>query len=298
MDAHLKLAARQDELFARWQLIDAGWSHDHVLVRARSEAWRTIHSGVYARVLGPLTRRQLLRAATLTAPHTYLHSLSAAEQYGFHAWDGGYETVVRPGNGGKRRYPGLVVARSRTLDGDVGRKNGLPVVRPERALAELAAGDLNNGQLRRAFREACRLKCTTAERIARSLDGQRGTRSLAALCDRYATIPYHRCRSDAESCGLEVLFDAGIPLPQVNVGVAGREADYVWRRRKLIVEVHSKEFHPFAIDDLEKKDRWEGAGYTVRYVWANDIYVRPDRLLFAVNVPNSGPEATEMDVRG
>jgi hypothetical protein len=280
MDAHLKLAAEQDELFARWQLVKAGWSSDEVHGRARREAWRATHPGVYTRTQGPLTRRQRLRAATLTAPRTYLRSLSAADAYGFHEWTGPYETVVRPGSGGKRRYPGLLVARSRTLEGDVGRLRGLPVVRPERALVEIASV-LRTAQLGRGFREACRLKCTTADRIARALSGQRGTSFLAALCDRYATIPYHRCRSDAESRGLEVLHDAGVPPPQVNVGVAGREADFVWRKRRLIVEVMSREFHPFLVDDADKKERWEGAGYTVRYVWANDIYVRPATLVAA-----------------
>jgi hypothetical protein len=280
MDAHLKLAPRQDELFARWQLLAAGWTHRHVMAAAHNEAWRTVHSGVYTRTLGPLTRRQRLRAATLTAPRTYLCSLSAADTYGFHEWCGPYETVVRPGSGGKRRYSSLLVARSRTLDGDVGWLRGLPVVRPERALIEVAAV-LRTAQLGRGFREACRLKCTTAEKIARALSGQRGTSFLAALCDRYATIPYHRCRSDAESRGLEVLDDAGVSPPQVNVGVAGREADYVWRGRRLIVEVMSREFHPFPVDDADKKARWEGAGYRVRYVWANDIYVNPATLVAA-----------------
>jgi hypothetical protein len=280
MDAHLKLAARQDELFARWQLLAAGWSPDQVRGLARRECWQVVHPGVYTRCVGPLTRRQRRRAATLTAPCTYLNGLSAADTYAFHEWDAAFETVVRPGSGGRRRYPALVVARSRTLDGEVGRFGDLPIVSPQRALIEIAAV-LGTAQLGRAFREACRLKRTTAEKIGRSLAGQRGTASLAALCGRYATIPYQRCRSDAECRGLEVLHGAKIPLPQVNVGVAGREADYVWRARRLIVEVQSKEFHPFALDDVEKKQRWESAGYTVRYVWANDIYVRPQVLIAA-----------------
>lgn len=280
MDAHLKLAAEQDELFARWQLLHDERDHDKLRRLARAEGWRSIHSGVYTRVQGPLTRRQLWRAATLTAPQTYLAGLSAAACFEFHEWDGPFETVVRPGSGGRRWYPGLLVARSCTLQGVVGDKGGLPIVSPERALVGLASR-LGKGQLGRAFREACRLRCTTPERIGRALHGQRGTAVLVALCDRYATIPYHRCRSDAECRGLEVLHDAGVPLPEVNVGVNGREADYVWRRRKLIVEVHSKEFHPFEIDDLDKKVLWERAGYQVRYVWANDIYNRPERLLVA-----------------
>ena len=280
MDAHLKLAAQQDELFARWQLLAAGCDRDAVTRTARREAWIAVHDGVYTRSQGPLTRRQLLRAATLTAPATYLHELSGADLYGFHAWDGPYVTVVRPGSGGRRRSPGLLVARSRTLESDVGVLAGLPVVRAERVIVELAAV-LTRNQLGRGFREACRLRRCTPETIARALAGQRGTSFLAALCDRYATIPYHRCRSDAECRGLEVLHDAGASLPEVNVGVAGREADYVWRNRRLIVEVMSKEFHPFLADDEAKKARWEAAGYTVRWVWAADIYDRPSVLIAA-----------------
>src|SRR5688572_18356206 len=134
MDDHLKLAARQDELFARWQLIGAGWSHGQVHRRAQSEAWRAIHTGVYTRCQGPLTRHQLLRAATLTAPRTYLHALSGAAAFKIHDWTGSYETVVRPSTGGGRRFPGLLVARSTTLDGDVGSFQGLPIVRPERVV--------------------------------------------------------------------------------------------------------------------------------------------------------------------
>src|SRR4051794_21738296 len=192
-----------------------------------------------------------------------------------------FETVVRPGSGGKRQYPGLVVYRSLTLEGQTGRKDGIPVVSPERALIDVAPR-LTDLHLGRGFREACRLKCTTADAIALQLKGQRGTAFLNALCDRYASVPYHRCRSDPECRGLEVLHDAGIPLPSVNMRVAGREADYVWRQWKLIIEVDSKEFHPFSIDDRDKQELWEAAGYTVKRIWANDIYHRPHMLLALV----------------
>jgi hypothetical protein len=283
MDAHLrKLAGRQGDLIATWQLRRAGWDHRTIHHWAMKELWRPVHDGVWALGQAPLTRRRLQIAAVLTAPNTFLAAESACGCHGFIEWNGDHETVVRPGSGGKREYPGLVVYRSMTLEGQTGRKDGIPIVIPERALIDVAPR-LDRFQLGRGFREACRLRCTTANGIARRLNGQRGTRPLVALCDRYATIPYHRCRSDAESRGLEVLWDAGIPLPQVNIRVAGREADYVWRQSRLIVEVDSKEFHFFSIDDADKQALWERAGYTVLRIWANDIYHRPQRLLALVN---------------
>jgi very-short-patch-repair endonuclease len=65
--------------------------------------------------------------------------------------------------------------------------------------------------------------------------------------------------------------------------VAGREADLVWRQRKLIVEIDSKEWHQFTDLDAAKQARWEAAGYTVRRIMANDVYRRPEMLLVLVN---------------
>src|SRR5690348_14739591 len=106
-----RLLTAQSDLVAWWQLIGLGWTRRMIDHHARRSRWRLIHRGVYATCHGPLTRRQRLIAAVLTAPNTCLNALSASDLHGFHAWEGDYETVVRAGSGGKRRYPGLVVAR-------------------------------------------------------------------------------------------------------------------------------------------------------------------------------------------
>jgi len=175
------------------------------------------------------------------------------------------------------------VARSSTLQGQTAELDGIPITTAARTVVDLA-GSLRPFELGRAFRESIRLNTTTADEIARSVRGQRGTRRLKLLCDRYATIPYHRCRSDAESRALEVLHDAGVAAPRVNVRVGGLEADLVWRTRRLIIEVDSREFHPFPDEDARKQARWEQVGYTVRRVMANDVYYRPELLLAAANV--------------
>jgi hypothetical protein len=284
------LAAAQEDIFAGWQLRGREFNHAMIDHRVANHGWREVHCGVWTTQQGPLTRRQRLIAAVLTAPGTHLNALSAGDLFGFHEWEGSYETVVRAGSGGPRRYPALLVARSRTLPGNVTRHEGLPTVTPERALLELAR-ELPDARMRRAFREACRLGCTSAEKIGLALPGQRGSTVLRPLCERYATVPYHRCRSDAESRGLEVLHDAGIPLPEVNVRVAGREADFVWRRWKLIIEIDSR-FHHFSIDDADKQARWEAAGYTVRRIWASSVYREPSMLValaVSPNVPGAHP---------
>lgn len=267
----------------------AGWTRHKILHEARHSGWRQIHDGVFALGQARLTQRQRWIAAILTAPGTVLSHFSAAACWGFWVWSGAYETVTRPGSGGRRRFGSLLVARSSTLDGQTDRRDGIPIVCAPRALIDIAPG-LGTRQLGKGFREAIRLKTTTANEISRALNGQRGTAPLVALCDRYATIPYHRTRSDAEGRGLELLHDAGIEPPNVNRKVAGKEADFSWPQYKLIIEIDGPQFHQFADEDARKQLIWERAGNTVRRIPSDDIYHHPERLIALApksNVPIS-----------
>lgn len=286
MDVRLvQLAAGQEDIVAAWQLLAAGWNRAMIDHRIRSDGWRLIHRGVYAAAQAPLSQRQRWIAAILSAPGTVLSHLSAAACWGFWAWDGAFETVTRPGSGGRQWFGPLLVARSRTLEGQTDRKDGIPIVTAARALIEIAPG-LGTRQLGKGFREALRLKTTTANEISRALNGQRGTAPLVALCDRYATIPYHRTRSDAEGRGLEVLHDAGIEPPRVNTRAARVEADFHWPQYRLIIEIDGPQFHQFADEDARKQAIWERAGNTVRRIPSDDIYHHPDRLISLAPQPN------------
>lgn len=220
----------------------------------------------------------------LTAPNSHLFADSACALHGFAEWSGGHESVVRPGSGGPRRYAGLLVARSTALDGHTTHVQGIPTVSAPFALVSVAPR-WDTWQLGKGFRESIRVKATTADEIAKGLAGQRGTAVLADRCDRYATIPYHRCRSDAESLGLEILHNARAEPPEVNVSVAGARPDFTWRRHKLIIEIDGPQYHLFADEDARKQARWEAAGFTVRRLSSNDVYFRPERLV-ALTQPN------------
>jgi hypothetical protein len=236
--------------------------------------WRVLHRGVYLLTQAPVSRTQLWFAATLTAPGSVLSHGSAGACFGFHRFERGYEVVTRPGRGGRRRHGGVVVFRTALFDGDVTTHMGIPITTAPRTLVDLAPG-LNPKRLGRAFRESIRLKTTTAARVLKTLDrhqGRPGTSLLAVLATRYANLPYHRTRSDAEGLALELLQDAGLPPPRVNVRVAGEEADLVWLDRRLIIEVDGPQFHRFRDEDERKARIWRDAGFTVRRIASDDVY--------------------------
>ena len=249
--------------------------------RVARHGWRVIHPGVYAVNAAPLTRHQRWMAATLTTPDTVLSHASAAAAWGFRPFEGPYEVVCRPGHGGPRRVGNLLVLRSRTLDGDTTRRDGVPMTTAARTLIDLCA-HLDARATGRAFREAIRLKVTTIAALAGALErhrGQRGTGRLSELVQRYRSLPYARTRSPAEARALEVLYDAGVEIPLVNVRIAGEEADLTWPSRRLIIEIDGPQFHRFRGEDARKEDRWRAAGYEVRRISSDAVFDDPNRLI-------------------
>ena len=85
---------------------------------------------------------------------------------------------------------------------------------------------------------------------------------------------------------MEVLRDAGRPLPRLNASIAGEEADLSWSIPRLIVEIDGGPFHLDLGEDARKQALWEAAGWTVQRVASDDVYDRPHRLLGLAPPPN------------
>jgi hypothetical protein len=179
------------------------------------------------------------------------------------------------------------VLHSQTLDGETTIHEGIPITTAERTLVDLA-GHVSDRQVGRMFREAIRLKTTTARRIAATAarhPSGRGSPFLAQLAARYATLPYTRTRSNPEARALELLHDAGIEPPLVNVRINGEEADLVWRERELIIEIDGPDYHRFRDEDARKQAIWERAGFVVRRVPSDVPYDDPGRLVALATAP-------------
>jgi hypothetical protein len=226
MDSHLReLAAAQAEVVAVWQLRAAGWTPRRVAHHARRRGWRRVHTGVYVLTHAAPTRLQLWWAAALSGPGTVLSHGSGGACFGFYRFDRPYEVVTRPGQGGRRRCGRLLVFRSKCLEGEVTRHLGIPITTAARVLVDLSP-NLDEKRVGRCLREAIRLKVTTATEVLGCVERHGRGAVLGTLARRYAALPYRRTRSDAEARALELLHDAGVEPPQVNVRVAGEEATW------------------------------------------------------------------------
>jgi Protein of unknown function (DUF559) len=276
-----EIAGRQFNRVSRRQLRALGMTETMIDERLRSGRLVAVEDGVLA--IAPVLEDDWGRwmGATLTTPDTELSHVSACAAYGAWSLPRDFETVTRPGNGGPRRHGGLLVFRSLTLEGETTELNGVPITTIERTLIDLARS-VSRPALARALREAVRLKLTTVHRVADAhgrSSPRRRSKALAQAIARYTGLPLERARSGAEVRAMEVLRDAGRRLPLLNERRAGEEADLSWARQRLIIEIDGGPFHLDVGEDARKQAIWDAAGWTVRRIPSDDVFVFPERLL-------------------
>ena len=276
-DVLRQVAAGQAGCVATWQLRGAGLSMN--AIRHRTHGLRRLHDGVFLTGDAPVTRLQHWWAATLTAPGSVLGFASAGAAYEIRPWDGGFEVIVRHGDGGPRRQGALLVCRTKHLHQTT--LNGLPITTPERTLADLwPRVDDPDRMLRNALRLK-RLTIPSLDAHLRQASARQRPQTLAQTVARWEGLQLWRCRSDAETAAVVALADAGISAPHINTRIAGEEADLSWPDRRLIIEIDGGIYHQDKLEDARKTAKWRQAGWHVERVPANDVHDDPERLIRA-----------------
>jgi hypothetical protein len=218
-----RLAGRQHGAVARWQLTAFGISDDAIGCRVRDRRLRRVFRGVYVVGAAPIPKRTRWIAAVLACGEAAL--LSHWDAATLRDLCGGNRSRVHvtvPG-GSRRRRAALVVHRTEAWHpDDRGEIDGIPVTSLPRTLldvAELAS----RTQLQRAYEAAARRELVDVSAIERLLDrsnGRRGVGPLRALLE-YDPAAAAQARSELERLFLDLVRQAGLPTPQVNVLVEG-----------------------------------------------------------------------------
>jgi very-short-patch-repair endonuclease len=251
----LALAARQHGLVTRKQLLDAGLTPQMVRGRLKAKRLRPVQRGVYL-VGPPLAPRVKEMAAVLASgPGAVVSHRSAAALWEMLPQPGASAPVDITVHVSCRGFrPGIRVHRTRRLDpGETTKKDGVPVTSPARTVLDLA-GELRAEELERVVAEVERRGLNTRAELSAMVarhPRRAGVGTLRALL-RGEVSPV-LTRSKAEERFLALIRKAQLPCPDVNVGVAGYEVDFLWRNQRLVIEVDGFAFHSSRRDF--KRDR-------------------------------------------
>jgi predicted transcriptional regulator of viral defense system len=245
--------------------------------RARGRLHR-VHPGVYAvghtslDVLGRVHAALLYCGAEAALSHT-----TAA--WWWRLIDVEPRTVHLTVPGRRRSLPAVRVHHARGVR--VAVHNQLPVTDIPRTLLDLAAA-LSFGDLRRALAEADHLQLLHPGAVEAELGrGRRGSQNLRlALADHLPSLA--DTLSLLEERFLLLCEDADVPLPEVNVLVAGLKVDALWRGRRLVVELDGHDAHGYAAAaerDRRRELTLRNAGYDVRRYTRQQVTEQADKVV-------------------
>ena len=159
-------------------------------------------------------------AATLAVGNGFLSHRSAAALWQMLPVKRGPMDVSIASRSGRRRRKGIRLHWPRSLAPEhVTHRRGIPVTTPARTISDLRR-NAAPAELRRAIRQA-------------------GVLGLALENEANGD----RTRSELEHIFLQLCRRNDLPIPEVNVRLGSRVADFLWRDRRLIVETDGYRFH-------------------------------------------------------
>jgi hypothetical protein len=228
---------------AHWQLLELGCSPKAIQYPLAQSFLTPVHRGVYAVGRRTLTPNGHRMAAVLSyKPPCVLSHRSAAAVWGI--WSSGPRIEVTLERK-SRSHARLRAHYTATLDPeDVTAKDNIPITSPARTLLDLAT-TLKPHLLVKAIEAAERRRIFDLMALGRATTraaGRPGVKKLQAALTAYR--PPADTHSPVEQQFYELIrSDPTIPLPQVNVLVAGLEVDFFWPQTRLVVEVDGRGYH-------------------------------------------------------
>lgn len=194
--------------------------------------------------------------------------------------------VIAPVQAG-RKIPGIR-RRHTPPPGEIHTHDAVPCTDPSRTIVDVA-GIVGEPALRRTVEQAAVLRVLDVPEIDAILakGRRRGSPRLRSVLEDWRRYPpAMRLRSPMEARLLPPLSRRGIPIPDCNevLRIGGRrfEVDFLWRRRRLVVEVDGARYHdnPEARSRDDRRDRMlSAAGYDVWRIGWDDLEHRLEKTM-------------------
>lgn len=294
------VATAQRGMVAHWQLLEIGISSSSISRMLAAGSLHRVHRGVYAvghvaeATLAPETAALLACGEGAALSHR-----TAAALWGMLPPinpDAPVDVTLLQGRWGRR--PGIRFHRTRQLDPpDVRTLDRLPVTSPARTLIDIATG-LSDRELERALDEGFVRRIVRTGEIEQTIARNRtrpGARRLQTLLGRRGSTTI--TRSEAEERFLALIRAAEVARPRINVRLDGYEVDFLWRERRLVVEVDGYTYHSSrsAFERDRRKDAvLRAAGFDVIRVTWRQMEDEPLAVIarLAQALARAGPRAT------
>ncbi len=257
-----QIAARQDDVVSRAQLLEVGIARGEIDGRIARAQLRRRHRGVYLTGHAPPSTRTLARAALLACGEDAVISHgTAAALWGLVAPPAEAEITVTGRNPGAK--PGIRIHRVTTLHPSEVRvlHHGLRVTSPARTICDLAATSPRR-EVEHALQEAI-VRRLVGEAQLRAVLGRAPARPGAAVMRDVLAVERGPgfTRSAAERALMQIVDGAKLTRPEKNVRICGHLVDAVWRAARLVVEVDgfTSHGHRHAFERDRRRDQELGA---------------------------------------
>jgi hypothetical protein len=287
------VAARQNGIVTRRQLLDLGLSDDAIRHRLRAGRLFRVHPGVYSVGRPALTPLERANADVLACGSgAALSHRSAMVLWGYwRHWEWPLEVTVV----GDRRPKGIRVHRSTTLRRhDITWQLGIRVTTPARTIFDISPRQTDKA-FKRTVNNALHSLWLTQDQLADAvarhpnLPGAKRAANLLGL-------PGTPTRSGWEDDFPAFCAKHGLPAPVMGAPLYGYIVDALFVAERVIVELDSKEFHmdPIAFEtDRERDAEMLAHGFvTLRVTWER-IEERPEReakrlgVILAAHAPSA-----------
>ena len=265
-----RIAARQDSVVHRRQLIRAGLTSGAIAHRVRAGRLFLVHRGVYAVGHPALTPRGRARAALLAVGRgAVLSHVSAGARHRLGAEQDGpvHVTVVgrRP-----RDREGIVLHETARLDRcDVIVVDGLPCTAPARTLLDVAR-DRPEG-VERLVAEAQVLGLVTPASVAAAAARAPDHRGAGLVLRELEQGRSGPTRSELERVLRRLLRAGGLPEPVFNAELGRFHPDAMWRTQRVAIETDGWQAHhtrrAFERDRARDAELAAAGWVVLRFTW-------------------------------
>jgi predicted transcriptional regulator of viral defense system len=253
-EALADLATTQHGVVATWQLADLGYGRNAVAKAASVGRLHRVHRGVYVVGQRGITWHGRCLAAILASYPSVASHLSAAWLWGLlRSRPETIHITCRSPRPGKRDF---VVHRADLARRDLARRERIPVTSLSRTILDVAVTSRQR-TVRLHLQLAEDLKVfdlREMEDLLARTKGHRGQAKVRAAMALHDERPVFT-RSGLEERFLEVVRDAGLPEPSMNLFIEGFEIDAYWAEHRFGVELDVYETHGSRLSFEEDRER-------------------------------------------